>query len=165
MKKNLLVGVLFSNEESLIRIENILQNKARIRVVTYDEKRSGLDLLIIPDGVGLLPAPYLLPAFTCPRLLLAEQHQIIDWYINIMPVVGIGDGAGVLYQKLGEKVLNKPLRFELPKNPHIEFDTSNGIRFTYGSVYGSTDYNILSRIVKKVGNLLEQENEEKDDWE
>lgn len=131
--------------------------------------RTNVDIVIIPDNIGLYPglqafsnAPYQ-GVGTKPIDPYAELFRIhaLDHYIGKeIPIIGIGDGACMLWNYLGNKlaVLGDDTYAMLPpKTGNVKY-TSDGMfvtEFGEDNIYGVTD--IYSGTLKKILNITVKE--------
>lgn len=106
--KRVLVGVLHSHEVNLKEVETAINGYANVRFINHDETRSGIDLLVIPDGIGVNPllrgfGQNNLPLSTvCPKALKFFEHTFKHYHSKLaLPIIGIGDGMCYLWNEIG----------------------------------------------------------------
>lgn len=102
------LGVLYSPSLKIDPLRNNLRKFGNVKLLDYTDT-SNVDILIIPHGGGLNPC---LPCFgdhmfqnnMCSEMEFWRIHYMDKYIDRGIPIIGIGDGACLLYQKLGGKI-------------------------------------------------------------
>lgn len=172
--KRIYFGVLHSwliherHIDHLRQLVRTVEQKAGVRWLNYDEIRSGLSAVIIPDGVGINPLAKGLTnmvqsPFVCPEAQVFIEGVLDTYRERAYPIIGIGDGAACLWELLGNPVgyFNSKLRCLPPTNETlVTYDTDGAFvdKFAYANVYGFNEINVsLSAVVAQIVSNIESE--------
>lgn len=141
----------------------------------------GIEAIIIGDGCGLdINAQAFLhesgyqPMHTIPVCNRVSRwaHTLLDYYVNLnLPIIGIGDGACVLWNHIGQKVAVRRGKLVMVQPQ----DEVQGIRtvnddigcvetFAYGSLYGFSDIHDprLSNALDAIVSIVKENRKEMD---
>ena len=178
-ERRVLVGVLHSHEVNLKEIEVYINGYANVRFINHDETRSGIDLLVIPNGIGVNP---LLRGFgenglpihpVCPKSLKFFEKTFTHYHSKLaLPIIGIGDGMCYLWNEIGGQLATINGKGVCKKTPdtNIDVDIDDlGIvtRFRRENLVGISSINnpIFTATIRNIVRLvnLDAKNIHKDD--
>jgi hypothetical protein len=147
-------------------LEGIISQHGEVRYVNYNEIRGGIDLLVIPNGVGVNP---LLAGFSvgkfqsfpqtslCPKTLAFFEHAFNFYHNNLaLPILGIGDGASYLWSHIGGQLATHQGNAVMIKSVDAQAadvnDIGQVISFRHGNLMGVNSITSpkLSEILKNV---------------
>lgn len=158
--------------DELPDIEIIASQHGRVRFVNHDERRSGIDALIIPGKVGVIPTlrgfeRSKLPVFPknpcCPKITKFFETTFAHYDELGTPIIGIGDAACYIWDYLGfqlnttrrgvmmimpEKKDFKSGTIEASEEPFVE-------RFRFGHLMGINSIENL-KFSNMLGNIAQQ---------
>lgn len=128
--------------------------------------RRMLTAIIIPDGVGLSSLAgfddLLYERPICPRVDRFRKDMLQHYIDDGMPIIGIGDGAAMLWNQIGQKLsIVHDNVVMLPPKDNIQgivyqLDDLNLVsKFSYGSLYGLKDLVGLRPLLLKINSLVE----------
>lgn len=158
MNKKVLLGLPYSPNSEFKSINRILNsNYGQVKILNYDDLRTGIDVLVIPHKIGISPnangfirGNHMRPVPDEPMCNYAARfmQNIFPRYAEARyPIVGIGDGAVNIWDSFNQKIdyVQDRLVCVPPDNDkysNFEFDlTEMGWvnRFKIGSIYGFTN--------------------------
>lgn len=162
------LGVLYSPQLQIDPLRNYLRTFGKVRIVDYTD--TGIvDILFIPHGGGLYPG---LPCFKdfatstgmCPEVEHWRIHRLEEIIKKDIPIIGIGDGCALLYQKAGGDIrtVNGELRC-IPNDSIKSIDDGlfvTSFRDEYHNFYGFYKFDVaINRFILDYTESLNNDSE------
>lgn len=172
---NIRIGLFSPLNTDLTIYMNRLQVLGDVNLITVNQKLGAIDLLVYPDGMGILPDTsglkhgdrYFIPSFSInPYFYLFwndKPFQNIIEERNI-PVLGVGHAAGMIYSELGGKIfINYDNNLELlrPDNKlsqeGIIFSEAPeyGQIFAHNGAFGATKLDGISHLIGLIRDYIQ----------
>lgn len=173
LKRRANFGILHSFNADTRVLESICSTYGNVRYINHDEHRSGIDILVIPDGVGVNPllrgySENVIPSVPCDPKVMRFYETAFKFYHEqlSLPILGIGDGASLLWSHLGGKLgisKNKTIMIGGLGAQLVEVDDLGIVtRFKQGNLAGLSEQShmMLGSILKNVAMQVTKTNED-----
>lgn len=137
---------------SVNTIINHLRPLGGVKILDYNTGTVGVDIVVIPDKIGLYPGCRCFGLKT-PNTIMDNDAEVFRIYAlqkfieRDIPIIGIGDGAAMLWNCLEQHVeeVSKTLRLIIPVGrKDIQF-TDDGLfvtSFKHKSLYGFNTFGV-----------------------
>ena len=179
--RKLILGLYCPINQDLTLYFNKLQGIGEVRLISARQENLGpIDMLIYPDGMGILPDT---PGLAHGRRIFTPTNPINPFFYSFwnerpfqniieerdIPIIGVGDAACMLYSELGGKLIiasdGTPMLLEGLNDAQYDYGTLVGepdvIGFNNKKVYGAmTSIMLSTQLNRAIEDVISNDNTE-----